>query len=201
MSADAPARRGRTTFPVGCSFIVRLLCAGDRRRRMDHARRRCAAGCATYAGAHARPPARSCHDFPVLLATTAFAKAPPGTRASSRSIQVRRAGPASTIRWLAVSPSTVLPETVCTTRSWTWSELTDAAGGLPVNWGQRRDTLLIRSAPQSSPARSRCCACRIAANGRTTARDSPRDATGRRASSAVRQTIAPVTGGPARAGA
>ncbi|MBI5168350.1 MAG: hypothetical protein HZA61_02565 [Candidatus Eisenbacteria bacterium] len=81
--------------------------------------------------------------FLLLLATAAVA-APPGTR--TLELEIDPGAPrwsGQYVEWLAVSPSTGLLAKRLHGPLVDAVELTDAAGGLPINWGQEGDTLLI----------------------------------------------------------
>lgn len=130
----------------------------------------------------------------MLLATTAFA-APPGTR--TLELEVDPSAPrwsGQYVEWLAVSPSTVLLARRLHGPLVDAVELTDAAGGLPVNWGQRGDTLLIEVRREFSGT---LAVLRVSYRGEwaDSGAGLSRDATGRRAHlPRFDETIAPVTG-------
>lgn len=81
--------------------------------------------------------------FLMLLATAASA-APPGTRTLELEIDPGASyWSGQYFEWLAVSPATGLLARRLHGPLVDAVELTDAAGGMPINWGQRGDTLLI----------------------------------------------------------
>ncbi|MBK7366499.1 MAG: hypothetical protein IPJ04_00955 [Candidatus Eisenbacteria bacterium] len=131
----------------------------------------------------------------LMLLATAVSAAPPGTRTLELEIDPsapRWAG--QYVEWLAVSPSTGLLARRLHGPLVDAVELTDAAGGLPINWGQRGDTLLIEVRREFSGT---LAALRVSYRGEwaDSGAGLSRDATGRRAHlPRFDETLAPMTG-------
>ena len=111
---------------------------------MDRERRRCAARGVPHTLARMLTHRLALvTTFLLFLAAIAWA-APPGTR--TLELEIDPGAPrwnGQYVEWLAVSPSTGLIARRFRGPLVSAVELTDAAGGLPVNWGQQGDTLLI----------------------------------------------------------
>ncbi len=111
---------------------------------MDHARRRCAARGVPHTLARMLTHRLGLVTGFLMLLATAVTAAPPGTR--TLELEIDPGAPrwsGQYVEWLAVSPSTGLLTRRLHGPLVDAVELTDAAGGMPINWGQHGDTLRI----------------------------------------------------------